>query len=348
MTQPVLRTEQLTIGYAPRRGQRQIVAANLNLSLYRGELVCLLGPNGAGKSTLLRTITGMQPPLGGRIWLDGRDLRTYSTRELACRMSVVLTERVEVGLLSAYALVALGRYPYTNWYGQLTSRDEEVVRWAITAVQATHLAKRQVHELSDGERQRIMIARALAQEPLVMVLDEPTAFLDLPRRVEVMQLLRSLAHETQRAMIVATHELDLALHTADMLWLLTSNGACYTGAPEDLVLSGALATTFAYEGIVFDRQRGHFQFHRLAQRRAKLTGNGLVQQWTARALERAGWRVVFEGDAELHVVITGNEQQPSWDIYYNGKRKQQVRSLYTAIQWIRQQYREEHHHERHA
>lgn len=249
MTHPILITEQLAIGYAPRRGSRRIVAANLNLRLHRGEMVCLLGPNGAGKSTLLRTLTGMQPPLAGRIWLDGRDLHTFSARELARRLSVVLTERVETGPLTAYALVALGRHPYTSWHGQLTVRDEEVVRWAITAVQATHLAARPLHELSDGERQRIMIARALAQEPIVMALDEPTAFLDLPRRVEVMQLLRRLAQETQRAIIVSTHDLDLALHIADMLWLLTSNGGFYAGAPEDLVISGALATTFAHGGL---------------------------------------------------------------------------------------------------
>lgn len=348
MTHPILITEQLAIGYAPRRGSRRIVAANLNLRLHCGEMVCLLGPNGAGKSTLLRTLTGIQPPLAGRIWLDGRDLHTFSARELARRLSVVLTERVETGPLTAYALVALGRHPYTSWHGQLTVRDEEVVRWAITAVQATHLAARPLHELSDGERQRIMIARALAQEPIVMALDEPTAFLDLPRRVEVMQLLRRLAQETQRAIIVSTHDLDLALHIADMLWLLTSNGSFYAGAPEDLVISGALATTFAHEGIVFDQQRGQFRIDRPAQRQATLTGNGIIRYWTAQALERAGWRVVAGGETELHIVITGDDHQPSWDIYHDGVKKQQMRSLYATIHWLRQQYQEEHHHERHA
>ncbi|MBO9343739.1 MAG: ABC transporter ATP-binding protein, partial [Roseiflexus sp.] len=239
MSRAILATEHLSIGYAPRRGPRRIVASNLNLTLHAGEVVCLLGPNGVGKSTLLRTLVGMQPPLDGRVWLDGVDLSTLSAREIARRVSVVLTERVEVGQLTVYALVALGRHPHTDWTGRLTPHDEAIVRQALEAVNAVNLAGRLVHELSDGERQRVMVARALAQEPLVVVLDEPTAFLDLPRRVEIMRLLRRLAHETQRAMILSTHDLDLALRSADLLWLMAPGGGVHAGAPEDLVLGGA-------------------------------------------------------------------------------------------------------------
>jgi iron complex transport system ATP-binding protein len=191
----------------------------------------------------------MQLPLGGEVRLLGDDIYKLAPPELAKRLSLVLTEKVDVGMLSAYTLVSLGRHPYTNWWGNLTSEHEAIVHWAIKSVGAVHLAQRQVSELSDGERQKIMIARALAQSPTVMLLDEPTAFLDLPRRVEIMQLLRQLTRETNQAILLSTHDLDLALRLADKVWLLTTNGILHVGAPEDLVLSGAFADTFNSEGV---------------------------------------------------------------------------------------------------
>ncbi|MEO0562833.1 MAG: ABC transporter ATP-binding protein, partial [Chloroflexota bacterium] len=228
----VLETHNLSVGYPAHT-----VASELSLSLASGELVCLLGPNGAGKSTLMRTVAGMQPILAGRVTIGPDDLARLSPRERAARLSVVLTERPNLGLLNGYALVALGRHPYTDWTGRLSPHDEAVVRWAVEAVDATDLADRPMTKLSDGQRQKLMIARALAQESEVMLLDEPTAFLDLPRRAEVMGLLRNLAAQTGRAILLSTHDLDLALRTADKLWLM-SEGAVRVGTPEDLVLSG--------------------------------------------------------------------------------------------------------------
>jgi iron complex transport system ATP-binding protein len=337
MSTTVLATEALSIGYAPRRGPRRVIAEDLNLALRAGEVVCLLGPNGVGKSTLLRTLVGMQPPLAGRVFLDGADLATLNAREIARRLSVVLTERIEVGQLTAYALVALGRHPYTDWTGRLTPRDEEVVRWALEAVNAVNLAARLVHELSDGERQRVMVARALAQEPLVMILDEPTAFLDLPRRVEMMRLLRRLARETNRALLLSTHDLDLALRSADALWLLAPGGAMHIGAPEDLVLGGAFQVTFAGEGITFDRHQGHFHVHPPAYRRVALVGDGLVGAWTVRALERAGCLVVGGDEPALaRVVISGSEAAPRWNVWLDGATPQRVASLREVVALIRQ------------
>lgn len=336
MSTAILATEHLSIGYASRRGPPRLVADNLNLTLHAGEVVCLLGPNGVGKSTLLRTLVGMQPPLGGRVWLDGIDLARLSVREIARRVSVVLTERVEVGQLTVYALVALGRHPHTGWTGRLTSHDEEVVRWALEAVDAVNLAGRLVHELSDGERQRVMVARALAQEPLVMALDEPTAFLDLPRRVEIMQLLRRLAHETQRAMILSTHDLDLALRSADLLWLMAPGGVVYAGAPEDLVLDGSFEATFATAGISFDRYQGHFRLHSSARRRIALIGDGAAREWTARALERAGYAVVATDEpVGARIAVTGDERQPCWEVRMNGDAPQYVRTLRDLVVLVR-------------
>jgi iron complex transport system ATP-binding protein len=338
MHKTILETEALSIGYAPRRGTRRVVAADLNLTLHAGEVVCLLGPNGVGKSTLLRTMVGMQPALAGTVRLADADLSTLDPRTLARQLSVVLTERINVGQLSVYSLVALGRHPHTDWMGRLTDRDEAITRWALEAVDAVYLAQRQVHELSDGERQRVMVARALAQEPLLMVLDEPTAFLDLPRRVEMMRLLRRLARETDRALLLSTHDLDLALRSADALWLMAPGGIMHCGAPEDLVLGGAFEAVFASEGIGFDRLQGSFQVHPPANRRVALHGNGIIGTWTTRALERAGCIVAQADDtAPMHVVIRGDEHQPQWEVMISGSAPQQVASLHALAALIRRQ-----------
>lgn len=304
---PILRTEDLTIGYTHAGRGHAVVAANLNLALRRGELVCLLGPNGAGKSTLMRTLAGLQPALAGRIWLDEDDLLALPPRQLARRLSIVLTERIDAGNLSVRELVAMGRHPYTDWWGALTEHDAEIVRWAIGAVGAVPLADRSVQELSDGERQKVMIARALAQEPLLMMLDEPTAFLDLPRRVEVMGLLRTLARQTGRAILLSTHDLDLALRSADRLWLLSSEGTMHVGAPEDLVLCKAFEQVFAGEGVTFDAYTGSFRIIRETRGIVRLSGEGMAALWTTRALEREGFcidRAGVESPGARAVVAT--------------------------------------------
>ena len=287
----VLQTESLSIGYRRARRAATVIASGLSFGLRPGELVCLLGPNGAGKSTLMRTLARLQPALSGRIWLDGRPLEELRPGQLARRLSVVLTDRVDVGAMSGYGLASLGRHPYTGWTGTLNESDERIVRWALHAVRADGLADRLIVEMSDGERQKILIARALAQEPRVMLLDEPTAFLDLPRRVEVMDLLRRLARENGQAILLSTHDLDLALRNADRLWLLSADGALYDGAPEDLVLGGAFERVFAAEGVTFDRDLGSFHTREQSCGLVLLQGEGAAAIWTRRALERVGYAV---------------------------------------------------------
>ncbi len=292
---PFLETRDLAVGYAKPRHPRRVVVKEVNVALKRGELTCLLGPNGAGKSTLIRTLCGMQPPLEGKVLLGGEPLEKLSPSDLARRMSLVLTERVAVGMMPVVTLVSLGRHPYTDWAGRLGPQDREVVRRAMADVGIEFLGHRPVCELSDGERQKVMIARALAQEPQVMVLDEATAFLDLPRRVELMHLLRNLAHEGRRAILLSTHDLDLALRCADRLWLLSPGGPLVHGVPEDLVLSDAFAQTFADAGVSFDKGSGAFTLAARQRGTVALSGNGVLGMWTYRALERAGYRVVQEG-----------------------------------------------------
>ncbi len=312
----ILRTTNLSIGYRRRGKVDRIVAAELDLSLTAGSLVCLLGPNGVGKSTLMRTLAGMQPVLDGRVLVDDKHLASFRPRELARKLSVVLTEPVNAGLMTSYALVALGRYPYTNWRGNLTVEDEAVVRRAIEAVGAVPLANRPVSELSDGERQKVMIARALAQEPKMMLLDEPTAYLDLPRRVEMMQILRRLAHDDGRTILLSTHDLDLALRNADVIWLMV-DARIRIGAPEDLVLSGAFASAFAAEGVTFDPVSGSFQIERRQKGTVDVIGEGVKALWTVRALERQGYVVnIGRNGAAVRVVCENGH----WQMAHGGEK----------------------------
>jgi iron complex transport system ATP-binding protein len=342
--EPVVTTHDLAIGYAPpgRIGRpAKVVCSGISLALRPGELVCLLGPNGAGKSTLIRTIAGMQPALSGGVWLAGRRIEQWRAADLARRLSMVLTDRIEVGNLSAYGLVALGRFPYTGWDGRLSAHDEAVVRWAVQAVGAVPLAPRPVAELSDGERQKIMIARALAQEPALMILDEPTAFLDLPRRVEIMRLLRHLARETGRAILLSTHDLDLALRGADRIWLLPPGGPLCTGTPEELVLDGSFEACFRDDGVEFDPSAGAFRIHRQHAGRVALFGDGLPAVWTSRALEREGYEVVPETDASccqepLKVEVVGQNGTTRWRSVL-GEREGEYASLSDLLAALRKE-----------
>jgi iron complex transport system ATP-binding protein len=315
MSNRILTTHNLTIGYQISGKTIRNVASNICVSLQAGELVCLLGPNGAGKSTLLRTLAGMQPPIAGEVKLLENDIYKLPPQELAKLLSLVLTEKIDVGMLSAYALVSMGRYPYTDWWGKLTPEDEDIINWAIKSVGAVNLAPRNVSELSDGERQKIMIARALAQSPMVMLLDEPTAFLDLPRRVEIMQLLRQLARDTNQAILLSTHDLDLALRLADKIWLLGTNGILHVGAPEDLILSGAFADTFKSEGVEFDIFSGEFHLHTLYKGEINLIGEGIAAIWTIRALKRVGF-TVLEGSksTQITVEVISKSKQVCWKV----------------------------------
>ena len=199
---PLLTADALTIGYAGRSQPRRIVAESLTLDLRSGQLVCLLGPNGAGKSTLMRTLAGLQPPLGGHIHIDGQALPTLPPTALARKLSLVLAERVESGNLLVHELVALGRTPYTGWLGKLTPHDHAMVQRAMAATDTLTFAPRRLAQLSDGERQKVMLARALAQDTALILLDEPTAHLDLPNRVEMMRLLHRLTRQTHKAILL--------------------------------------------------------------------------------------------------------------------------------------------------
>ena len=210
--------KNLVVGYPDGRHTRQLNHA-ANEEARDGMLTCLIGANGAGKSTLLRTIAGFQLPLEGMVLLGGDDVRALSPRQRAERMAVVLTDRPDVMCTTVWEMVATGRAPFTGFWGRLSGKDRDIVTRSLRLVGIEWMADRTVASLSDGERQKVMIAKALAQQTPVILLDEPTAFLDYPSRVEVMQLLLNIAHEEHKTVLLSTHDLDLALHTADRIWL---------------------------------------------------------------------------------------------------------------------------------
>lgn len=249
-----LALDGLTVGH--RRGPAVLTGVDLRAA--PGELTVLLGPNGAGKSTLLRTVAGLLAAVDGRIGLGGTDLVRLDPVRRARRVAVVLTERVDPGLLTARELVGLGRHPHTGARGTLRAADHAAVDAALAAVRASSLAARRVARLSDGERQRVLIARALAQEPELLLLDEPTAFLDAPSRVVVTGMLRRLAQERGMVVVASTHDVELALRVADRVWLLDRDGGVRSGPPAQLVTDGAVGHSFDSDELRFDAGAGTF------------------------------------------------------------------------------------------
>ncbi len=318
MGAPLLVAQNLAVGYG-----RRLLFESLSLCLPTNAFVCLVGANGAGKSTLLKTLAGLQPPLSGTVFLRDKNLHHLPPEQRAKQLSIVLTERIELDWLSVEELVALGRYPYTDWQGRLDKTDHAAVQEAIAAVGLEELRKKSITQISDGERQKAMIARALAQETNLLILDEPTAYLDLPRRVEMMQLLRDLAHRYHRSVLISTHDLDLALRSADQLWLINRQGHLMVGTPEELVLQGDLGSTFSGETFEFDQASGQFQFNHQWRSPIRLQGEGLTAIWTARALTRLGYDVT-DKPTELELVV---QQNPKVWRFRNGDRHIEFQSL---------------------
>lgn len=252
----MIQTVELSIGYHQGKTVRA-VQQHLNLQANPGELIALIGPNGCGKSTLLRTLAGLQEPLTGSILLHKTPLSTLKLMERARLVSLVLTDSVQLGYVTVEQLVAMGRHPYTSLSGKLSKSDEKYIQEALKAVHLETFSHRLVSELSDGERQRVMIAKALAQNTSIILLDEPTSFLDLPNRVEILLLLRKLAHDLQKCILISTHEIDLAIRLADKLWLMNAGDSLQTGTPAELTSNGSIQSVFHGDSFGFDPETGH-------------------------------------------------------------------------------------------
>lgn len=245
-----IQLRNLSIGY--RHGKScSVVMQNIDAEIKPGRLTCLIGSNGAGKSTLLRTISAFQPKLGGEIMLGDREIAEYSREELARIIGVVLTERPQVQNLTVFQMAAMGRSPYTGFFGRLDEEDKKIVAESLGMVGISHLADRMVHTLSDGERQKMMTAKALAQQTDVIFLDEPTAFLDYGSKVDTLQMLHQLCNVEGKTILLSTHDLELALQVADELWVMTDDKVT-TGTPDELSADGTLSRFIDRPGLHYD------------------------------------------------------------------------------------------------
>ena len=252
----VLKTENLTIGYQTKK-QQTVIVSNINISVEKGKFVALLGKNGIGKSTLLRTLSKVQNPLNGSIFINQKSILNYTNQELATTLSLVLTERLPESQLTVFELIALGRQPYTNWIDTLSDTDIQKVNTAIKQTEIEHLKNKRFYELSDGQLQRVLIARALAQDTEIIILDEPTAHLDIHHTIKIFSLLKKLVETTQKTILISTHEVNLAIKLTQECILLTED-TIYNGTSDELINKNAFDTLFPENLIHFNKTLKQF------------------------------------------------------------------------------------------
>ena len=313
----VIQGQDLSIGYRTGK-QEKIVHEHLNFQLHAGELTCLLGANGTGKSTLLRTLSASQPALSGKLDIMGKPLTEYTEKERSRTIGVVLTDKTFAGGLSVYELVGLGRQPHTGFFGRLNKEDKRIIEEAMEHVSIAHKAHSYTAELSDGERQKAMIAKALVQECPLILLDEPTAFLDVVSRIEIMHLLHRLAVEQQKAILLSTHDIEQALVLSDKLWLLSKEHGLQTGVTEDIILNHQMENLFDKKDIRFDYDHG--VYYPLANGQKKIAVSSedkTLLHWAINALNRHGYQCV-SNDCDVRLVAVS----PHELVYtYHGKTK---------------------------
>lgn len=253
----ILKTKDLTIGYRSKKGDH-VIASKINIALGKGELIGLVGGNGIGKSTMLRTLTNTQPVLNGQVFINNKDVTTYDALALAQVLSIVFTEKLASKNLSVFELVALGRQPYTNWIGSLSHLDLEAVNKALQLTNIEDLQQKKCSELSDGQLQKVMIARALAQDTNLIILDEPTTHLDMYHKAYTLKLLKKLAKETGKTILFSSHEIDLAIQLCDNMIVMTPEKVV-SDSPCNLIKQGVFSTLFPDDLIQFDVLSGSFR-----------------------------------------------------------------------------------------
>lgn len=321
---PLLQLRNVVAGYRSGAKVTPVMRAD-DVALSEGSVVSLLGANGAGKSTLLRSIDGSLPLLSGEILLAGKPLGEYSRRELARLISIVSTDRTNAGGLTVYEFVALGRQPYTGFLGRLDATDRSVIQEAMASVGIAAKSNAFVAELSDGERQKTMIARALAQQTPVILLDEPTSFLDVTSRIDIMQLLHLLSRRRRKAVLLSSHDVALSLALSDELWLLSRDGALEGGATEDMVLAGKVNSVFDGRSASFDLLTGNFSPSSECRKSvALICEDDVLRHWITNALARNGFSVAHHARYAL-------EARSSTSIFFNGAEHASVADAMAAV-----------------
>jgi iron complex transport system ATP-binding protein len=291
------------------------------------EFIVLLGRNGIGKSTLLRTLAGLQSPVAGELNLMGQNINRYSQKEKAALISFVSTEKLRIANLTVFDLVSLGRYSYTNWLGLLDEKDRSVVYDSMKMAKVLHLANNNINEISDGELQRVMIARTLAQNTPVIILDEPTSFLDLPNKFEILLLLRKLAWNKNKTIILSTHDLDMAARIADNIWIMTHDGL-EQGAPEDFALNRGFENLFVNTGICYNYNAGIVDTGIILTKEITLVCNDShLRFWTHKALNRLGFNVTENADTII-------EAQKNRFDYKHGNIEKSFTTIYDLSKYL--------------
>jgi len=307
--------------------------SELKLTVNRGEMVALIGRNGAGKSTLLKSMIGLLAPLDGMCLLEGLPFADYTLPQRARRVSFVSSQITQLPALSVGELVGLGRMPYTGWMGRMSPEDRALIKQALDEVQMTSFSERKLDCLSDGERQRAMIARAFAQDTPLMVLDEPTAFLDIPNTYELIRLL-SRFRDGGRSIVYSTHDLETAMQCADKMWVI-HEGRILEGAPEDLGMSGLFNELFSTSGISFDEQAGRFLFSGKERGHVSLEGGEeKALRWTSNTLKRLGFRLDKGAGKRIRIEYSNDEY--SWILQKKGGSLR-FESLYTLARFLIQE-----------
>lgn len=296
----VILAENIDVGY-----EKKIIVEKVKVCGTKGQVICLLGPNGAGKSTILRTLTGILAPINGAVHINGEDIKRIKKTKLAKEMAVVLTEQVSLGLLTVFEIASMGRYPHTNFIGKLTSRDKEIIEGALSSVNALYLRDRYYSELSDGEKQKVMIARALVQEPELIVLDEPTSHLDVKHKVEVINILQKLCMEKGITVILSLHDIDLAIKGCQTILLVQNGRIISQGTPEEIIKEGTIQKLYDIEGAKYNELIGSIEFRNTKEPEIFVTGGNGTGVGVYRAISRAGYGmycgVLHSNDIDFHV-----------------------------------------------
>lgn len=333
-SQVIVELDEVCTGYTDRKSTK-IVSSGVSVKITNGELVSLIGANGCGKSTLMRCIGGLQPTLEGEILIKGQNVHRMSSGERARNLSLVLTDQIEATNLTVADIVSNGRYPHIGYLGKLSQNDWTIIENSLGICSLKGWNDRIYSSLSDGEKQRVLIARALAQDTPLMLLDEPTAHLDLPNRVEMMRMLNELAKKTGKAILLSTHELDLAMQWSDTIWLMDAHGGLTHGVPEDIVIGGKISETFCNKNILFDMQSGNFKSNRSNTQPIIIHGEGIIRIWTERALERIGFVSTNVGDGMPVLSVSDNQ----WTLSSSGTQEtfysleDVLRNLQTEMYW---------------
>lgn len=328
----IVELKSLTVGYRKEDTFFPLVGP-VDISINGGELIGVIGRNGIGKSTLLKTIAGLLKPLMGNVIIEGKKLTEYRRSELAEIIGYISTEQIKVDSMKVTELVELGRYPHTSWSGRLSETDNEKILFAMEKTGILSLRERFVNELSDGERQKAMIARLLAQDTDILIMDEPIAFLDIRNKYEIIHLLRSISTDKNKIVIFSGHDLSLIMDLCDRLWLI-ADSRIYDGAPEDLVLNGLMNKLFDDNGIVFSESDITFRISREYLADIKIKGDGVYRFWTEKAVSRAGFRAVSH-KASISVSVERDDNGLYWTYKSDTGESPKLRTVLELLQWIK-------------